>query len=73
MAKNRLESAVQPEGILFHYLDLLTYRDVSNYIASVFQVHHESPQVLIIKNGECIYVEAHNAISMSDIISSINA
>jgi bacillithiol system protein YtxJ len=73
MAKNRLESLQPPPGILFHYLDLLTYREVSNYISSFFQVYHESPQVLIIKNGECTYVEAHNAITMDDIIDSINA
>ncbi len=73
MAKNRLDSSEQPNGVFFHYLDLLNYREVSNYISSLFQVYHESPQVLIIKNGECTYVESHNAISMEDIIASINA
>lgn len=68
MAKNRLDNADTRLGIDFHYLDLLAHRDVSNHVAELFQVHHESPQVLIIKNGSCIYVETHSAISMEDMI-----
>lgn len=68
MSKMRLEREDQPEGIKFYFLDLLTYRSLSNKIAEVFQVHHESPQVLLIKNGECVYEETHNGINMEDII-----
>jgi len=68
MAKNRLERADTPNQIQFHYLDLLQYRDISNKIAEQFSVHHQSPQVLLIKNGECIYEETHSAISMDEIV-----
>ena len=57
MAKARLDRAEQPDGVDFYYLDLLNYRSLSNKIASVFSVHHESPQVLLIKNAECVYEE----------------
>ena len=67
MAKSRLERSAPPPGIEFHFLDLIQYRQVSNRIAEVFSVHHESPQVLLIRNGECIYEESHNAISMDEI------
>jgi len=67
MAKSRLERETPAEHVLFYYLDLVSYRPVSNKIAADFQVHHESPQVLLIKNGECIYEESHNGISMQDI------
>ncbi|MEZ5016842.1 MAG: bacillithiol system redox-active protein YtxJ [Flavipsychrobacter sp.] len=67
MAKTRLEREVQPEGIKFYYLDLIRYRDISNKVAELFQVHHESPQVLLIKNGECTFEESHNGINMSEI------
>ena len=67
MAKNRLDRDEAPEGMKFYYLDLIAYRALSNKIAEVFQVHHESPQVLLIKNGECTYDESHNGISMQDI------
>jgi len=67
MAKNRLERSVQPEQIDFYYLDLIRHRGISNKIAEDFQVHHESPQILLIKNGECIYEESHNGIDMDEI------
>ena len=67
MAKNRLERETPAENVLFYYLDLIRYRPVSNKIATDFNVHHESPQILLIKNGECTYEESHNGISMQDI------
>lgn len=67
-AKNRLEKAAAPENIDFHILDLLAYRALSNKIADVFSVHHESPQVLLIQKGECIYEESHLSIYMDDIV-----
>jgi len=68
MAKSRLERSEFPEQIQFHYLDLLQYRDISNKIAEQFGVYHQSPQILLIKNGECIFEETHSAISMDEII-----
>ncbi|MBL7706050.1 MAG: bacillithiol system redox-active protein YtxJ [Taibaiella sp.] len=41
------------------YLDLLAHRDISNQIAEQFQIRHQSPQVLIIKNNEVVYHESH--------------
>jgi bacillithiol system protein YtxJ len=64
----RLQKATQPEGLDFYFLDLLAYRSLSNKIVETFHVHHESPQVLVIKNGECIFDESHLGISMNDII-----
>lgn len=71
MVKNRLDKAAQPDNIKFYYLDLLQHRNISNKIAEDFQVHHESPQVLLIKNGECIYEESHNGIFMEEIAEQI--
>ena len=68
MVKNRLERAAVPAGLPFHYLDLIAHRNISNQVAEDFFVEHESPQVLIIKNGECIYDESHNGINMDEII-----
>lgn len=68
MAKNRLERETSPENILFYYLDLLKHRNISNLISSVFSVHHESPQIILVKNGECVYDESHNGINMDEII-----
>ncbi|MBN9484937.1 MAG: thioredoxin family protein [Bacteroidetes bacterium 43-93] len=67
MAKGRLERKTAPENVQFYYLDLIRYRNISNDIAKVFGVRHESPQILLIKNGECVYDESHNGISMEEI------
>lgn len=68
MAKSRLERSVPPQDIPFHYLDLISNRNISRMIEEDFDVTHESPQVLVIKNGECIYDESHSGISMDEIV-----
>ncbi len=73
VALQRLQKAEQPEGAEFYFLDLIAYRPLSNKIADVFHVHHESPQVLVIKNGECVYDESHLAISMHEIKDQVKA
>lgn len=72
VAKSRLEKSNIPAHIDFYYLDLLSHRTISNTIAREFEVAHESPQVLVIKNGSCVYHESHMGIDMSEILSSIN-
>jgi bacillithiol system protein YtxJ len=70
MAKNRLYKNALPEDIDFYYLDLISHRDISNKIAEQYGVHHESPQVLLIKNGKCIYNESHSGIYMDEIMEN---
>lgn len=67
MARNRLDRNSFPEGIDFYLLDILNHRNISNKIASDFLVHHESPQVLLITKGACVYDESHSGIQMDDI------
>ncbi len=72
MAKGRLERANEPNNIDFNYLDLIAHRNISSKIADDFDVEHASPQVLIIKDGICIYDESHSAISMDEIVEAAN-
>ena len=72
MAKSRLERALQPEAIDFYFLDLIRYRSLSDKIAEDFAVDHESPQILLINNSECIYEESHSAINMVEIETQIH-
>ena len=67
MALARLERSATPENINFHFLDLLNYRPISQAIAEKFKVFHESPQILLIKNGECTFDESHGGIQMGEI------
>jgi bacillithiol system protein YtxJ len=73
VAMQRLQKAQQPQEVDFYYLDLIAHRSLSNKIAQQFGVHHESPQVLVIKKGQCIYDESHLSISMDDILDQTAA
>ena len=73
MAKSRLDRATAIENVPFYYIDLLRFRPLSNAIAELFGVRHESPQILLIKNGECIYDDSHNGINMEDIGEEVKA
>ncbi len=68
MIRNRLEKSVTDGEVDFYFLDLIAYRALSDKIAAEFLVEHESPQILVIRNGECIYDESHNGIMMNEII-----
>jgi bacillithiol system protein YtxJ len=72
VALQRLQKAEQPADIDFYYLDLIAYRHLSNKIAESLKVHHESPQVLVLKDGACIYDESHLGISMDEILESVH-
>lgn len=71
MVKSRLEKSETPDTIDFYYLDLINYRPLSNKIAKELNVYHESPQVLLLQKGECIYDESHMAIRMDDIVEQV--
>lgn len=71
VVKSRLERSEKPKEMDFYYLDLIRFRSLSNKIAEVYKVFHESPQVLAIRNGECIYDESHMSISMQELESAL--
>ena len=73
LVKGRLERAAQSDEIDFYYLDLLSHRPISNMIADTFRIRHESPQVLLIRDGQCIYDESHMAITMDCIVDATAA
>lgn len=73
VAMQRLKKGQLPEGIDFYYLDLITYRKLSNVLAEKFGVQHESPQILLIRNGSCVYDESHLSISVDEIIEQATA
>jgi len=75
MAKRNFElnwDSIPAETPLY-FLDLINHRDLSALIAETFQVHHESPQVLLVKDGECILDSSHGEISADEVAESIVA
>ena len=57
-----LEDKVKP-----YFLDLLEFRPISNEIASLFNVTHQSPQLIVVKNGKAIYNASHDSIDVDDL------
>ena len=50
-----------------YFLDLIAYRDVSNAIANQFGVTHQSPQLLLIKEGKSVYDVSHSDIDAGEL------
>lgn len=68
---NRLERKWDSEkagSLVMYFLDLIAYREISNELVRKFGVKHESPQVLMIKEGECIYHNSHFGISFDELV-----
>ncbi|SHG19816.1 bacillithiol system protein YtxJ [Flavobacterium fluvii] len=55
------------EEVDAYFLDLLEYRDISNEIASRFGVYHQSPQLLLIKEGKSVYDVSHDEIDAGEL------
>jgi bacillithiol system protein YtxJ len=69
-ALNRLERNWKQEKVgdlKPYFLDLLANRPLSAQIAETFDIEHESPQVLLIKNGVCTYSASHFDISFVEL------
>jgi len=73
MAKNRMEEGMTQLQTMadVHYLDLLRFRNISDEIETRLNVEHESPQVIVLKNGVCIYNESHNMIKVEDLVQQL--
>lgn len=57
------EYDIDTDKVKPYFLDLLEHRDISNEIASRFNVIHQSPQIILIKRGKAIYDTSHSDIS----------
>jgi bacillithiol system protein YtxJ len=50
-----------------YFLDLIAHRDISNEIATRFGVTHQSPQLILIKEGKAIYNVSHSDIDAEEL------
>lgn len=66
--ENEFNSA---DSVETYFLDLIAYRDVSNEIATRFQVVHQSPQLVLIKEGKSVYNASHSDIDAQELKSKI--
>lgn len=72
MALSRMERNWSDQlGVKPYYLDLQANRRISNDVSQEFGVEHESPQVLLIRNGECVYDASHMGISFAGLQQAV--
>jgi bacillithiol system protein YtxJ len=73
MALKQFENDFELEDrIIPYYLDLLNHRDISNAIAERFGVFHQSPQIIVIKDGKAIFDTSHESIDARKIEQYLN-
>ncbi|WP_457269767.1 bacillithiol system redox-active protein YtxJ [Pedobacter sp. UYEF25] len=75
MAKRTFErdGDVIPQDAILYFLDLIAFRDLSRQVAEMFDVQHQSPQVLLINNGECVLEASHSDISADEVAETMAA
>ena len=72
MALKQFERDFDLENVVdAYFLDLIAHRDISNEIASKFGVYHESPQLILIKNGKAVYDVSHSDIDAEALKSKV--
>lgn len=58
---------IEFEKMELYFLDLLAYRSISNEVAERFGVVHQSPQLIVIKDGKAVYDASHSDIDAQDL------
>lgn len=66
---NELASSVA--DVPCYYLDIIANRALSNLVAETYQIEHQSPQILLIKNNICVLHRSHGAISAEEILELV--
>jgi monothiol bacilliredoxin len=67
----RLQQNCCRGDIDFHFLDLANYNHISDRVSEIFGVPHQSPQILVINEGQCIFHESHPEISLEGILQHV--
>ena len=69
MALNNFERSYEKldQNVTYYLLDLLNHRDVSDAIATELKVAHQSPQVIVVRDGLVVHTESHHGIDIKKI------
>lgn len=69
MAKRKVESTwpFADEAFIPFYLDLISFRALSQKIAESLQVEHQSPQIIVVKDGKAAYSASHQFIDPEEL------
>jgi bacillithiol system protein YtxJ len=68
----RLHRGCCPEHIDFHFLDSIAYNNISQKLSEIFHVSQQSPQIIVIKDGEPIFEETSSEVSLEEIVEQVS-
>ena len=57
----------ETKNLKSYYLDLLNYRNISDEVGYSFQVMHQSPQLIVVRNGVAVAHSSHNDITQTNL------
>ena len=69
-ALNRIQPVLKNNDL--YILDVIANRDLSNQVANLFNITHQSPQLLIVDRGTCIHATSHIGISAENLVNQLN-
>jgi len=72
VALSRMEKAWSQNGIKPFLIDVINQRPISNHIAQFLNITHESPQAILLQNGEAVYNASHLEINYKDLQDAIS-
>lgn len=73
MVLHRLEQTASEMGAKWYLLDLLAFRSVSDAVSIRFGIEHQSPQLLLVSEGECVSAASHTMISANWLADQLTA
>ena len=66
--RNFEKEVAQFDGeVHYYFLDLIQYRNISNYIAEKLNVEHQSPQLIVVENGVVLNNASHQNIGVEQL------
>jgi len=69
--KSEVSGAADNETPLY-IVDVISNRRESQAIAQIFNVVHQSPQILVVKNGQSVYDTSHENVSLRGALQHVN-
>lgn len=70
--ESQISSSENKDKIDLYYLDLLHFRPISNLMANDLDLAHQSPQAILIKNGEVKYHASHESIDFEKAVNALS-
>jgi bacillithiol system protein YtxJ len=62
---------IAEDKVELYFLDLIEYRPISNEIAERFGVTHQSPQMIVLKDGKAVHDASHESIDARSLVQFI--